>query len=248
MDPERDMTTEENLDKVRNPVRVLFFGRSGCEATDKCLSHLITLGCDVTVVLSERRSESIPEGIETWAGHYIFCFRSLFVLPKYLLDRAEDGAINFHPGPVNYPGSGCVNLALYDCAEEYGITAHLMNERIDNGRVIECQRFPIFPFDSVDSLLKRTHLKLLNLFLDLTTELILIGKGALDGKLESSAGELWIGTATKMKDLENLWAIPIDVTQKELERLVRATYTHEFPPFIEIFGYKFLLSSPEESS
>lgn len=242
------MITRENLDDVSDPVRVLFFGRSGCEATDKCLSHLKTLGCDVTVVLSERRGESIPEGIETWAGHYIFCFRSLLVLPRYVIDRAEDGAINFHPGPVDYPGSGCLNLALYDDAEEYGVTAHLMNEWIDNGRIIECRRFPVFPFDSVESLLMRTHLKLLNLFLDLTTELILIGKGTLADKLESSAGEEWSGAATRMKDLENLWKIPVDLTKEELERIIRATYTHEFPPFIDIFGYNFVLRSPNRNS
>ena len=35
-----------------------------------------------------------------------------------------------------YPGSGCINWALYDNAEDFGVTAHLMT-KVDDGPIIK---------------------------------------------------------------------------------------------------------------
>ncbi len=236
------MTITDHQKEGKNPVRVLFFGRSGCEATEKAMTHLETLGCEITFICSKVRGESLPEDISDWDGDYIFCFRSLFVLPKHLIDRAKIAAVNFHPAPVEYPGSGCLNFALYDDAKEYGVTAHIMNEKVDNGAVLECRRFPILPLDSVDTLLARTHLKLIDLFFDVVTDLVLGGKETLDKKIMSSAMEKWRGEATKIKDFEKLRIVPVNISEKELDRIIRATYTHKFPPFISLFGYEFVLN------
>lgn len=238
------MTSSTHIKEGINPVRVLFFGRSGCEATEKALTHLKTLGCEITIVKSKGRSEVLPEDVGYWEGDYIFCFRSLFVLPKYLIDRAKISAVNFHPAPVEYPGSGCLNFALYDDAKEYGVTAHIMNEKVDNGAILECRRFTVLPSDSVDTLLSRTHIKLIDLFFDTVSDLVLGGKDALDKKVKKSAAEKWRGNATKMKDFERLNNISINVTEEELERIIRATYTEKFPPYINLFGYEFALKSP----
>ena len=82
-----------------------------------------------------------------------------------MLDRAKVAAINFHPGSVEYPGSGCLNWALYDNAEVYGVTAHIINEKIDNGAIIEWRRFPILKQDNVKTLLARAHSKTYDLIL-----------------------------------------------------------------------------------
>jgi len=240
------MTKTNHLKEVSNPIRVMFFGRSGCAATEKALTYLKKLGCEVTFIKSKGRDESLPEDIGCWHGDYIFCFRSLFILPKHLIDRARIAAINFHPAPVEYPGSGCLNFALYDDAKEYGVTAHIMNEKVDNGAILECRRFPILPSDSVDTLLSRTHLMLINLFLDVVTDLVLGGKNALDKKVMSSAFEKWRGDATKMKDFEKLQVVPVKVSEEELEKIIRATYTEKFPPYINLFGYEFILKSPNK--
>jgi methionyl-tRNA formyltransferase len=239
------MMTINNEHKVsESPVRVLFFGRSGCEGTSKALSLLKTLGCEITFVKSKGRGEGLPEDIGYWEGDYIFCFRSLFVLPKYLIEKAKIAAVNFHPAPVEYPGSGCLNFALYDNASQYGVTAHIMNEKVDNGAILKCQRFPIMPSDTVDTLLERTHLKLLNLFIDVAVELILGGAKSLEAMISSSNAEKWRGEATKMKDFEKLQVVPLSVTEVELQKIIRATYTENFPPYIDLHGYQFVLKSP----
>ena len=146
--------------------RVLFFGRAKCAATEELLSKLVRYGFDVTFVKSHKRGEKLPEDIYCWEGQYIVCFRSLFILPKRLIDKASIAAINFHPAPPEYPGSGCINFALYDEVSEYGVTAHVMNELVDNGKIFEVRRFPVTPFDNLPSVLSRTHSELLNLCSD----------------------------------------------------------------------------------
>jgi methionyl-tRNA formyltransferase len=118
-----------------------------------------------------------------------------------------------------------------------------MNEKVDSGAILECRRFAILPSDSVDTLLSRTHLRLIDLFLDIVTDLVLGGIDALYKKVRHSSYEKWRGNATKLKDLEKLQIVPLNVTEGELEKIIRATYTKNFPPFINLFGYEFVLKS-----
>ena len=222
-------------------VQVLFFGRRKCSYTHKALVHLTNLGFVVTHVESEKRGQSIPEDVAQWEGEYIFCFRSYYILPKILIDRAAIAAINFHPAPVEYPGSGCLNFALYDEVELYGVTAHLMNEKIDDGKIIECRRFPIFSTDDVDSLLQRTHHKLMELFSDTTSGLYVEGKEYIRRKLGSSKEERWNGPSRGISELERLRTVDVNSSEKELERIIRATHTDDFPTRICLHGHSFHL-------
>lgn len=228
-------------------MKVLFFGRKGCDGTSKALTLLRTLGCELTVVNSQRRGENLPIDTSNWTGDFIFSFRSLYVLPKSIIESAAIAAVNFHPAPVEYPGSGCLNFALYENAKNYGVTAHIMNETIDSGPVIECRRFPIFPSDSVDTLLERTHIKLLDLFFDVSADLVINGRAALEAKIRKSSHEKWRGVATRLKDLEKLQVVPIDAPEEEVRRRVRATYTTKFPTIIKLYGYEFAIKPPIET-
>jgi methionyl-tRNA formyltransferase len=240
------MSIQPDAPPSGQPTKVLFFGRSGCHSTGQALSLLQTLGCDVEFVVSKGRGDVLPTDISNWHGDYILCFRSLFVLPQALLDRARIAAINFHPAPPEYPGSGCINFALFEEADSYGVTAHVMNDKVDNGAILECNRFPILPSDGVDTLLQRTHLKLLNLFFDVVSDLLL-GKRSVQDMASASASEQWRGVARRMKDFEPLKQVPLDVAEDHLKRIIRATYTQHYPPFVRLFGYDFFLKSPEKS-
>ena len=226
--------------------RVLFFGRAKCNATEELLSKLIRYGFDVTFVKSQKRCEKLPEDIHCWEGEYIICFRSLFVLSKALIDKANVAAINFHPAPPEYPGSGCINLALYDEVSQYGVTAHLMNEHVDNGKIIEVRRFPITPQDNLSIVLSRTHSELLNLCSDFISGLYSQGGEFVKEKLTASKAEAWRGKARLLKELDVLQKINTDVSEKELKRIIRATYIEEFPPTIELYGFKFRLELDEK--
>jgi methionyl-tRNA formyltransferase len=165
------------------------------------------------------------------------------LIPKELLEKASIAAVNFHPGPTTYPGTGGINFALYRGDTEFGVTAHIMNEKVDNGPILECRRFPIRQDDSVDSLLERTHHELLDLFRDLASELVKKGPGALKEKMAGSSEEKWIGEARRVKDLDNLGVVEPSVSKDELERVIRATYTIDYPTKIYLHGYEFHLIS-----
>lgn len=237
------MTAKIGLAGTPRSIRVLFFGRKGCTATETALTHLNALKCKVTFVESSRRGESLPGETMDWTGEFIFCFRSLFVLPRALLERATIAAVNFHPGPTEHPGTGCINFALYQGDLDFGVTAHVMNEKVDNGPILECRRFPILLKDSVDSLLQRTHLELLDLFIEVVSDLVSGGAEALQEKLLKSSEIKWTGEARRLGDLNKLGIVELSVTKLELERVIRATHTQNYPTVTYIHGYEFRLYS-----
>jgi len=221
--------------------KVLFFGQKRCHYSQQVAEYLKHLDFEVEVVWSENRKEKLPKEIFNWSGDYIFCFRSYFVLPKSIIDKAAIAAINFHPAPVEYPGSGCLNWALYENAKNYGVTAHIMNELVDNGAIVECRRFPILPQDNVKTLLAKAHLKTFDLIIDIATGIQLEGVSFLKKKIETSKSEQWKGQARKMKEIDELQNISISCSKEELERIIRSTYTTDFPPIINLHGYQFFL-------
>ncbi len=230
--------------KNESSLRVLLFARDNCKLSSDLYRELNSISSiDLTYVKSNYRGEVIPKDIDSWSGDYIFCFRSLFILPINLIKKAKIAAINFHPGPPEYPGSGCINFALYDEADTYGVTAHLMNEKVDNGEILEVRRFQIEENDNLSSLLTKTHNELFSLCKDFIAFITNEDKQKLiEGKLPKEfVKEKWSGDAKKIKDLEKLQSIDINIKKSELDRIIRATYIEEFPPKIKLHGYDFYL-------
>jgi len=226
---------------LRGNNEVLFFGRSNCAISSQALSHLNNLGFSVTAVFSKDNYDAFPENINLWEGDYIFCFRSKLILPKYILNKARKRALNFHPGSPEYPGSGCLNFALYEKSEIYGVTAHLMSEKVDAGDIVDCHRFSILKNDTVESLLERTHTHLLLLFIKVTNGISTHGDEYLDDSLKHSINEKWSGIKRTIDDLNMLSLVNTSITKNELENLIRATYTELYPPKIILHGYNFFL-------
>lgn len=220
---------------------VLLFGRSGCEYSQKGKDALKKLGFDTTFIASTSRGEDLADEVGDWLGDYILCFRSLYILPQHVIARARVAAINFHPGPPERRGTGCLNFALYHDDGEYGVTAHLVDSQIDNGEILCCERFPILPEDTVNSLLQRSHVALLDCFLNLMTNIKLHGPNYLGVSRLNVAHEKWCGPVHKASDLDNLAVIDPSVSRQEMERIIRATHTEAFPTRLKLHGKYFAL-------
>lgn len=233
---------KKNKIKEEKKLKILFFGRYNCKFTKFILEEFKNYECEITILLSKSRGEKIPGKILKWRGNYILSFRSLYILPKTLIDNAEQMAINFHPGPPEYPGSGCINFALYDEVNEFGVTAHIMNQKIDNGQILEVRKFKVHLRDTLQSLLLRTHEELYKLCIDFIKGIILRGNNFIDEKKVISKKEKWVGEAKILKDLERLQTISPLVTEAELKKIIRATYIDNYPPVIKIHGYTFDLN------
>ena len=67
------------------------------------------------------------------------------------------------------------------------------------------------------------------------------GKNYINKSLKKNANIHWSGNAKKIKELDSLQVVPINVTKKELNRIIKATYTPKFPLKVNIHGFNFFL-------
>lgn len=67
------------------------------------------------------------------------------ILPADFLRDLGEPAYNIHPGPPEYPGTCPEVFALYEGAETYGVTAHVMAPQVDAGPIVAVDRFPMPP-------------------------------------------------------------------------------------------------------
>lgn len=221
---------------------MLFMGRRGDERSSALLNFIKDLSGDVTAVWSDGPGTRLPNEVMAWRGGFIVCYRSHIIVPPDLIGQAAVAAINLHPGPPNYRGTGCVNFALYDGAAEYGCTSHLLAREIDAGDILDVRRFPVELGDDVASLLRRTHETMLVQAKDVVRRLIAGGRNALEQMLNDCRDERWEGPVGRARDLDDLMQVTADMSADELERRTRATKVGKWRPFLMIDGKKFVLA------
>jgi methionyl-tRNA formyltransferase len=210
---------------------LLFLGKTNDSDCARALGFGQQNFASVTYALG-KWGDPLSEDIRSWRGDYIISYLSRWVLPEELLNRAKKAAINFHPASPEYPGIGCTNFALYDNATQYGVTCHHMAGKVDSGRIIAVKRFPIFPEDGVDALLKRTYINQIELFYEIV-------KIMADGKELPESSEKWTRPAFTREEFNELFKITPGMNKEEIARRVRAVSYGKFQPYLEIEGFKF---------
>tara|TARA_X000000950_G_C13836354_1_gene628366 strand:+ start:580 stop:1284 length:705 start_codon:yes stop_codon:yes gene_type:complete len=224
-------------------LKVLFFGRKNDSDSIKCLDHLRALGFLVEVIWSSSRLDKLPKSISTCEIDLIFCYRSYFILPKSILDLPKYYCINFHPGPPEHPGSGGINFALYDNEENFGTTVHLMEEKVDSGKILDVVYFPIDKRDHLESLLQKTHRTLFKVFKNFTSDLASEGIDFINYKVQEYHACQWSGKKRKVKEVDAMQYVSSLVDEEELNRRVRSFHCEKFPLKILLHGREFLLQS-----
>lgn len=220
--------------------KILFFGRAGCSMTDRLIQGLRQSTCSLTVFLSRVRGEALPTSVHEWKGDYIFSFRSLAILPRSVRDSASVSAINFHPGPPEFPGSGSTNFALLERATSFGVTAHVMDDIVDSGEILRVKRFRIDPDDDLETLTTKTHRELLSLALQFISD-ALENQTANLASLKTTRELEWSGVRRKIGLIDELSSIDVAISQTELSNRVRALHHPDFPLKLRIHGYTFVL-------
>ena len=64
----------------------------------------------------------------------------------------------------------CELCKSQDDDNRFGVTVHLMNEKVDSGKILSTKSFPITKKDNLFSLLNRTHNNLFKLFIEFVIE------------------------------------------------------------------------------
>tara|TARA_B100000989_G_C19527992_1_gene467967 strand:- start:1186 stop:1869 length:684 start_codon:yes stop_codon:yes gene_type:complete len=190
----------------------------------------------VKIFYSKKYNEKITKKILNWEGDYIFSFRSLLILPDFIIKNAKVAAINFHPGPPKYRGVGCLNYALYNDEDYYGVTAHLMKNKIDYGKIIKSNRFKI-PSGNLDKILELTHNKLYTLSKEIIYK-IKNNKDFIHNSIKSN-NEKWSKKIKTKSQLDKFYIINKSISKKKLNIKLRATITKKYKPYLKIHNRKF---------
>ncbi len=219
-------------------MKILFFGQEGCSYSSDAFDYLQKLGYEITVFWSKERNEKIPQEILSWKGDYLFCFYSYAIIPQTLLDRVNV-AINFHPSSPEHPGSGMINWAIYNKSKQFGVTAHLINDKIDGGRILKVKRFNILDNDDIESLMSRTKFYYIILFYEIIQDLLIDNK-SIDELLEIGKDEKWNGEPRKIKQVDKMSLIDINIEREELDMRIKSFHTEKFPLSLYLHGRKFI--------
>jgi len=178
-------------------------------------------------------NDPFPRKAFTESNDILISYLSPWIIPKKVLDKTKFWNINFHPGPPEYPGIGCFNFAIYNKETSYGITAHLMDKKVDTGKIIAIRRFPITKSDSVSDLSMKSYEHMLSLFFEVMNYI-------LEKKELPECSETWKRPPYIRRELEALCKITTNMTKAEIEKRIKATTYPDMPgAYIDIFGHSF---------
>jgi len=200
---------------------------------DEAIEYLKTLTTDIEIYIGDV-GDPFPVISRDSKCDLMISYISPWIIPKDVLELSTLYAINFHPGPPEYPGIGCTNFALYDDAREFGVTCHIMNPKVDSGEIISVRRFPIYKNDNVKVLTDRCYVFILEQFYEVINDFF-------EKKKLSFSDEEWKRRPFTRKELNQMSEINFEMSEQEINRRIRATYFPNLPyPFIVLKGKKFV--------
>lgn len=216
-------------------MKILFLAKHKPFAEDA--AELIKLHTHDAEIIFGNMHEPFPEHLLTRCFDYAVSYISPWIIPKQILDSTKIAAINFHPGPPEYPGIGCTNFAIYNQAKIFGITVHHMKEKVDTGDIITVKRFSIFENDTVYSLTQRCYAYIYSSFIEIFP--LIISNTPLP-----RSDEQWKRKPFTRRELNDLCRITSDMSVDEIKRRVKAaTYPNMPGAFIELEGIKFIANT-----
>ena len=101
--------------------------------------------------------DELPQEVKKRKYDIIISYISPWIVPKKVLRETKKWNINFHPGPPEFPGIGCFNFAIYESVKKFGATAHIMNAKVDTGKIIGVKSFIMDERETVESLSNKTY-------------------------------------------------------------------------------------------
>jgi methionyl-tRNA formyltransferase len=162
-------------------------------------------------------------------------FLTPVVVPARILHAFGYGAYNFHPGPPNYPGWVPCHFATYDRVSTFGVTAHVMIERVDAGPIVGVDWFDVPPKTDVLGLQQLAMVRLAQLFWKLAVPL------AMQTEPLEELPVRWSGRKTTRRIYASHCEIPPDVSKDELDRRLGVFGAGHFGvmPTITLYGHRF---------
>lgn len=213
-------------------MKVLLFAKQGKPYVKETVSYIRKRTSRPGVYLGKPGS-AFPNLALKEPAELLISYISPWIIPESVLSRTKLWNINFHPGPPEYPGIGCFNFALYNEEKEYGVTAHIMEKRVDRGKIIGVKRFKVPSGASVFDLSVITYKALFLLFKDVFGYLLLHER-------LPDCSEQWKRAPYKRSELEALCCLDSGMSRTEIVKRIRATrYPHMPGAYLTLHGLKF---------
>ncbi len=173
---------------------------------------------DIIAATSPAALEEAAKTVDS--GTRLLSFCSPVIVPAGLLKALPGPAYNFHPGPPERPGRYPSVFALYDNAQQFGITVHEMLASVDSGPIVAAEWFSV-PDDCLLQDLEELTLKhLVTAFYRLTPHL------ANKREPLPRLRYVWSGRKTTKAECDALAVISADMDDVEATRRRRACGVH----------------------
>jgi len=222
-------------------LKILFIGKEN-DTYCREAADFVSLHFENTTIVTGKRGDDFPEEAKKWKGDIIISYLSQWIIPRAVLENAGMAALNFHPGPPEYPGIGCTNFAIYNREKIFGVTCHHMAAQVDTGKIVAVKRFPLFEDDTVYSITWRCYAIILALFYEIFYTIIQVEP------LPESI-EHWNRKPFLRKELDDLCRLTPDMNSEETERRIKAThYILSIGHFFEIGDKMNKLSDKKKKS
>ena len=215
-------------------------GRNNCPYSKKIKNFLKEKSKKLYYFESNKIGEKINNKYLKLNYDYIFCFRSFYILKKNILKKVKKAAINFHPGPPQYRGIGCINYAIYENSKFYGCTAFLVDSKLDNGKIIDVKKFSISKQDNISKILIKTYKVMFNQAISVIKRLN-VNPNFIKSQVKKNKKIKWSNKTRKLKDLNTFYIINKNIKKNDFLNKIRATDTPKFKPYINLYGKKFIL-------
>ena len=152
--------------------------------------------------------------------------------------------LNIHPAPPSYPGIGGINWALYYGENTFGITLHIMGQKIDQGPIINVSKFQLDPKINIIKALKILFKKRTALLVEVVNNLSSEIDFTQLTKQKDSSSYFWGDKMFLRRELDTMQIFEIDsnFSKKELNRRIRAFHTNDYPLKIKVDGTYFSLN------
>ena len=167
---------------------------------------------------------------------YLISFLNTTFIDKNVRRKIRKNSFNFHPGPPEYPGFGCYNFALLDKVKSYGSTIHIINDKFDNGKIINFNKFNItYKKINLEKLIRLTHE-------NITKQAKKFINDLLNQKFKIQKKIKWKRKAFTKKEFETAREIKLNDTKKDVLKKIKAfSYKNYESVYIKYKGFKFEL-------
>lgn len=179
---------------------------------ESCNPSLTVIHAETLARLEDACARPPPGG----GKRRLIAFSTPVIVPQAILAGLGGPAYNFHPGSPAYPGSHAASFAIYEGAEHFGATAHVMEAKVDCGPIVAAEWFVMPENIRFTELELKTYEVLLKMFADLAPQL------ATSDKPLPTIDTQWSGVKRTNAQFEAMKELVADMDEAEVMLRFRA--------------------------